>query len=92
MIGICPGPIKDTEGFDRLSSKDGTIENVIPIQRLGEKIDVAYACLFSASSAANNITGSIIMVEGGSTLTFPNFAFVSKEFVDGYPNFGKSKL
>jgi enoyl-[acyl-carrier-protein] reductase (NADH) len=59
---------------------------------VGTRVDVANACLFSASEAASYITGSIIMVEGGSNLTIPNFAFVSKDFVEGYPTFGKSKL
>ncbi|XP_031472504.1 uncharacterized protein LOC116244776 [Nymphaea colorata] len=78
VIGICPGPIQGTEGIDRLNPKDVKTEQLLPLQRLGTKLDVANACLFSASSAASYVTGSIIMVDGGSTLTQPNFAFSSK--------------
>lgn len=92
MVGICPGPIKGTEGIDRLSPKDVNMTEIIPLQKLGLKLDIANACLFSASEAAGYITGSIIMVDGGCTLTMPNFTFMSKDFVAGYPTFGKSKL
>jgi len=66
--------------------------NVIPLQRNGKKEDIANACLFSASSAASYITGTTIIVDGGVVLTAPNFTFLSQEFVQNYPNFGKSKL
>lgn len=36
VIGISPGPIENTEGFDRLSSGDSkSLTNLIPIQRVG---------------------------------------------------------
>jgi peroxisomal 2,4-dienoyl-CoA reductase len=92
VVGICPGPIQGTEGIDRLSPKDSNLINFVPVQRMGTKLDVANACLFSASEGASYITGSIISVEGGTNLTIPNFAFCSKDFVEGYPSFGKSKL
>ncbi|MHA2279195.1 MAG: SDR family oxidoreductase [Candidatus Kariarchaeaceae archaeon] len=37
----------------------------IPLQRMGEPIDVANAVLFLASSNASYITGSVIQVDGG---------------------------
>lgn len=93
VIGICPGPIQGTEGMERLSTKESSsLISFVPVQRLGTKLDVANACLFSASEGASYITGSIISVEGGTNLTIPNFAFCNKDFVEGYPLFGKSKL
>jgi len=51
VVGICPGGIEGTEGMDRLSFSDGSfkMENIIPLQRLGRKTDIADACLFVAS-------------------------------------------
>jgi len=43
--------------------------NRIPLGRVGEPVDVAGAALFLASSAANFITGHILMVDGGVTAT-----------------------
>jgi peroxisomal 2,4-dienoyl-CoA reductase len=50
VVGICPGAIENTEGFDRLSSKDGgSMNQVIPLQRAGQKTDIANCCLYIAS-------------------------------------------
>jgi len=43
--------------------------NRIPLGRVGEPVDVAGAALFLASSAANFVTGHILMVDGGVTAT-----------------------
>ena len=54
VVGICPGAIEGTEGFDRLSSSEARsdhslISNIVPTQRVGKKTDIANACLFVAS-------------------------------------------
>ena len=45
-----------------------TMEDVIPLGRLGTPRDVANAVLFLASDEAAYITGTTIIVDGGQTL------------------------
>jgi NAD(P)-dependent dehydrogenase (short-subunit alcohol dehydrogenase family) len=75
---VLPGPII-TEGL--LASQAGyAAENRVivgpvmqagraPLNRPGMPADVAAACLFLASPAANHITGQLLMVDGGFNLS-----------------------
>jgi hypothetical protein len=45
-----------------------------------------------ASPAAKFITGTTLLVDGGTNLTAANFPFFSPSVANSYPNFGKSKL
>jgi peroxisomal 2,4-dienoyl-CoA reductase len=63
---IAPGPIGDTEGYNRLSA--GTPEDMqkamqmrVPLGRDGAVSDIANASVFLFSEAANWITGQIIV-------------------------------
>ena len=94
VVGICPGAIEGTEGYDKLTPKDmegqkSGLGSIVPLQRGGQKVDIANSCLFAASPAASYITGTILIVDGGIVLTAPNFTFLSPDFVKGYPTFGK---
>ena len=40
----------------------------VPLQRLGKPSDIANACLFLSSDAANYISGTVISVDGALTL------------------------
>lgn len=69
--GVCPGPVNDTEGMARLTPTDEsreTLINSIPMGRYVEKSEVADAVLFLCSDAARMITGTVIAVDGGSSL------------------------
>jgi 2,4-dienoyl-CoA reductase [(3E)-enoyl-CoA-producing], peroxisomal len=93
VIGISPGPIENTEGFERLSSGDGkNLVNLIPVQRVGQSKDIADTCIFMASDGAKFITGTTLLVDGGVNLTAPNFPFFSPTIANAYPTFGKSSL
>lgn len=46
-----------------------------PIMRLGEVEDIANAALYLSSNAAAYMTGVNIVLDGGVTLTAPNFIF-----------------
>jgi 3-oxoacyl-[acyl-carrier protein] reductase len=62
---IAPGFIR-TEMTDTL--KPEVVENyakAIPMNRMGEAVDVANCCLFLASDMASYITGQTIQVDGG---------------------------
>jgi 3-oxoacyl-[acyl-carrier protein] reductase len=45
-----------------------TMEDAVPLGRLGTPRDVANAVLFLASEEAEYITGTTIVVDGGQTL------------------------
>jgi NAD(P)-dependent dehydrogenase (short-subunit alcohol dehydrogenase family) len=69
--GIAPGLIR-TPGVGAMD--DNSTENVnqitarVPLRRLGEPDDIAKVALFLASSAASYMTGSIVVVDGGSLI------------------------
>ena len=77
---IAPGPIAGTEGMDRLAGSDPEIvKNVtkgIPLQRYGKISEIADAGLFLFSPAAAYVTGSVLIVDGGSvSSTFGFYVF-----------------
>lgn len=46
------------------------IENTVPMNRLGKPEEIADACLFLASERASFITGSLLCIDGGQTVSF----------------------
>jgi len=79
VVGVAPGPVADTAGFSKLGgdmAKDvGRVAKFqIPLGRLGTKFDVAMACVFLCSSAASNVTGDTLVVDGGAWLGRQPFA------------------
>jgi NAD(P)-dependent dehydrogenase (short-subunit alcohol dehydrogenase family) len=67
---IAPGPIRGTEGFNRLSTPEArrAMEHRIPLRRFGTLEDCAQLALFLASPLASWITGALIPVDGGWSL------------------------
>lgn len=68
---IVPGPIADTEGFNRLAPIDELqqrVANSVPLKRNGQGQDIANAALFLASDMASYITGVVLPVDGGWSL------------------------
>ena len=69
--GISPGPIAGTEGMSRLAPARGDTDKQfarIPAKRWGEIGEVAEAAVWLCSDAANYVTGTIIDVDGGSSV------------------------
>ncbi|KAM9817262.1 peroxisomal 2,4-dienoyl-CoA reductase [(3E)-enoyl-CoA-producing] [Neosynchiropus ocellatus] len=72
---VAPGPISGTEGFRRLGGPRAQSTNVfqsIPLQRAGNKTEMAHCTLFLASRASSYVTGAILVADGGSWLTASN--------------------
>ena len=67
--GVEPGNIL-TDGMKAHRSQDfiKSMEDAIPLGRLGTPLDVANAFLFLASDEAAYITGTTIVVDGGQLL------------------------
>jgi NAD(P)-dependent dehydrogenase (short-subunit alcohol dehydrogenase family) len=68
---ICPGPI-----MTPLLRKDVSEKNLqrlakdIPIGRIGQPLDIAYAALYLASGESAFMTGTSLIVDGGATLAW----------------------
>ncbi|KAL7874837.1 hypothetical protein SRHO_G00058070 [Serrasalmus rhombeus] len=72
---VAPGPISGTEGYRRLGGSYAESSGVfqgIPLQRPGNKTEMAHAVLFLASRTASYVTGTTVVADGGAWLTSPN--------------------
>lgn len=71
---IVPGPIADTEGLQRLAPTPDALDTMarrVPLQRLGRRDDIANMALVLASELAAFVTGVVLPVDGGLSLTGP---------------------
>ncbi len=68
---IVPGPIAETEGMKRLAAsgevRDALIRS-IPLGRFGTKDDIAELAVFLASESAADISGTVMVCDGGQSL------------------------
>jgi len=68
---ISPGPIDGTEGMDRLAPNEEMREKyrqALALDRKSNRDDIADAALWLTSQGADYVTGTILEVEGGTTL------------------------
>lgn len=73
--GVEPGFIaKPGRGTLSTADKQAAIGRHIPMGRMGEADDIAYAMLYLASAEARYTTGQTIVVDGGSTLPETGYA------------------
>lgn len=64
-------PSYKRKGFETPEEYHAARGEVIPMKRMGDGWDVAYASLFLASDEASYITGQMLVVDGGLTSTSP---------------------
>ncbi|XP_070846786.1 peroxisomal 2,4-dienoyl-CoA reductase [(3E)-enoyl-CoA-producing] isoform X2 [Chaetodon trifascialis] len=72
---VAPGPISGTEGYRRLGGPQGEVVGdfpSIPLQRAGNKTELAHCALFLASRASTYVTGASLVADGGWWLTSAN--------------------
>ncbi|KAM9305466.1 peroxisomal 2,4-dienoyl-CoA reductase [(3E)-enoyl-CoA-producing] [Gastrophryne carolinensis] len=72
---LAPGPIVGTEGMRRLGGAEAEaagLYNSIPLQRPGNKTEIAHGALFLASPLSAYMTGTTLLMDGGSWMTSPN--------------------
>ena len=73
--GVAPGPIGGTEGMRKLGGKSKLAEQAaksVPLGRFGTKTEIADSVLYLASNAATYVNGTVLVVDGGSWLTWLN--------------------
>jgi len=76
VVGVAPGPIKGTAGMSKLApgeeqSMEEVVRSAVPLGCMGEKQDIALACVFLASAAARYISGETLVVDGAAWLHRP---------------------
>ncbi|KAI5362204.1 Putative short-chain dehydrogenase/reductase SDR, NAD(P)-binding domain superfamily [Septoria linicola] len=102
---ITPGPIRATEGMERLAKSDPESAKAsakqIPVGRWGEVKEIADATIYLFSEAGSYVNGNILVVDGGQWRTsgtsegkgwpYPDFLLSGKP-VDGVKSGKKPKL
>jgi NAD(P)-dependent dehydrogenase (short-subunit alcohol dehydrogenase family) len=68
---ICPGPTRTPMVDTSTPEKLARYETRVPLGRIGEPQDVAYAALYLASDEASFVTAAILPVDAGMRLTGP---------------------
>jgi NAD(P)-dependent dehydrogenase (short-subunit alcohol dehydrogenase family) len=74
LNSIVPGPIDDTEGIRRLAPTDEARRKMlahVPLGRMGRKQDIANMAMVLSSELGAFVTGAVIPVDGGVSLTGP---------------------
>lgn len=67
---VAPGPIEGTEGMSRLAPGDAAskLKGRVPLGRYGTIDEVSDAVLFLVSPAGAYVTGSTLLIDGGTSL------------------------
>ena len=66
---ICPGPTRTPMVDTSTPEKLARYQTRVPIGRIGEPEDIAYAAVYLASDEASMVTAAILPVDGGMRLT-----------------------
>jgi len=66
---ICPGPTRTPMVDTSTPEKVARYKTRVPIGRIGEPEDIAYAAVYLASDEASMVTAAILPVDGGMRLT-----------------------
>ncbi len=67
---VAPGPVEGTEGMSRLApgSTADKLQKRVPMGRYASIDEIAAACLYLVSPASTYVTGTTLLVDGGTSL------------------------
>lgn len=70
VVAVAPGPVEGTEGMSRLApgTTGDKLKHRVPAGRYAAIDEIAAACLFLASPAGAYVTGTTLLVDGGTSL------------------------
>jgi len=70
VVAVAPGPVEGTEGMSRLAPGGSAddLKKRVPLGRYATIEEIAGAVLFLVSPAAAYVTGSTLLVDGGTSL------------------------
>ncbi|WP_146648266.1 SDR family oxidoreductase [Labilithrix luteola] len=70
---VAPGPVEGTEGMSRLAPPDveSGLKKRVPLGRYGTIDEIAAAVLYLVSPAGAYVTGSTLLIDGGTSLIGP---------------------
>ena len=70
VVAVAPGPVEGTEGMSRLApdSAAESLKKRVPLGRYASIEEIAGTVLFLVSPAASYVTGSTLLVDGGTSL------------------------
>lgn len=85
VVGVAPGPIKGTAGLSKLaplgaagttpssgpSPMELMVARSVPLGRLGEREDIAWACVYLSSAAGRYVSGETLVVDGAAWVWRP---------------------
>ncbi|CAO3433464.1 glucose 1-dehydrogenase [Azospirillum endophyticum] len=74
VVGVAPGAVRTPINREAWETPEAHAKllKLIPAKRIGEPEDIAHAVVWLASDAADYITGTTLLVDGGMTL-YPGF-------------------
>ena len=70
VVAVAPGPVEGTEGMSRLApgTTADSLKKRVPLGRYASIEEIAGSVLFLVSPAAAYVTGSTLLVDGGTSL------------------------
>ena len=73
VVAVAPGPVEGTEGMARLApgGAEDTLKKKVPLRRYASIEEIAGAVLFLASPGGAYVTGSTLLIDGGTSLIGP---------------------
>jgi len=72
VCGIAPGATKNTPGTEKLAlGMEEIMTDTIPLKKLGEARDIGLGAVFLCCDAAEYVTGTVLVMDGGSWLYRP---------------------